>query len=101
MKRKCPQTLDKPLLMFGLELEDIGLLGLIGGVGSLLFGPLIPGICAITGWFILMHFKKGKPSGYLIHWLYSQGIDFPGLIKPIKKVQYYGIYSRTSYLKKS
>lgn len=100
MKRKCPTTLDRPLLLFGLEVEDIGLLSLIGGLGSILFGPIIPGTCAIAGWFILMQFKKGKPAGYLLHWLYARGIDIPGLIPPIQKVKRYGIYGSNTDIKK-
>jgi len=100
MNRKCPRTLDKPLLLFGLEVEDVAILTLVGGVGSILFGPIIPGICAIVGWVVLMQFKKDKPSGYLLHWLYAQGIDFPGLIPPIKKVERYGIYGTAPYVKK-
>ena len=100
MNRKCPRTLDKPLLLFGLEMEDVSILGLVGGLGSILFGPMIPGTLAIFGWIVLMQFKKDKPSGYLLHWLYAQGISFPGLITPIKKVERYGIYGTAPYVKK-
>ncbi len=99
MKRKCPRTLDKPLLLFGLEVEDIGLLALVGGVGSILFGPIVPGTCSMAGWVVLMHFKKGKPAGYLFHWLYSQGVDFPGLVPPIYKVKHYSIYGKCANIK--
>jgi hypothetical protein len=100
MRRKCPRTLDKPILLFGLEVEDVGLLGATVGVGSLIFGPIVPGVLSIAGWFILIQFKKDKPTGYLIHWLYNAGIDFPGFIPPIKKVQRYGIYARSSVIQK-
>ena len=100
MNHKCPRTLDKPILLFGLEMEDICYLGLIGGLGSILFGPIVPGTCSIAGWIILMQFKKDKPSGYLMHWLYSQGIDLPGLIPPIKKAKRYSIYGTTANIKK-
>ena len=100
MNRKCPITLDKPILMFGLEMEDVCLLGLIGGVGSILCGPIVPGILAIMGWIILMQFKRGKPSGFLIHWLYHQGMSFPGLMPPVKTFQRYGIYGSKHHSKK-
>ena len=100
MKRKCPRTLDKPLRIFGLEIEDIGILGLIGGLGSVLFGPIIPGVCAITSWIVLIQFKKDKPSGYLLHWLYNQGLDFPGLIPSIRKVKQYCAYGTVIDIKK-
>lgn len=100
MKRKCPRTLDKPILLFGLEVEDIGLLTLVGGFGSIFFGPIIPGTCSILGWFVLIQFKKGKPSGYILHWLYSKGVDMPGLIPPIQKVKRYGAYGSSTHIKK-
>ena len=100
MKRKCPRTLDKPLLMCGLELEDVAFLGMLGGLGCLLFDPLIPGVLTMVGWFILMEFKKDKPSGYLLHWLYNKGIDLPGLIPPVNKVKRYCIYAKTNDVKK-
>ncbi len=100
MNRKCPRTLDKPILLFGLEVEDVGLLVSLWGAGSILIDPLISGVFGIVGWIVLMQFKKDKPAGYLIHWIYSQGIDFPGLIPPIKKVQHYGIYGTGANIKK-
>lgn len=100
MKRKCPRALDRPILMFGLEMEDLGLLGLVGGIGSIFFGPLVPGACSILLWVVLAHFKKDKPSGYLLHWLYGQGIELPGLAMPVKKVQHYGAYARACSIKK-
>ncbi len=100
MKRKCPRTLDRPLLLLGLEIEDIGFLGMFGGLGCLFFNPLIFGILTIVAWFALMEFKKDKPPGYLLHWLYNQGFSLPGLIPPVKKVQRYCIYAKTDYVKK-
>ena len=100
MNRKCPRTLDKPLLLFGLEVEDIGILFAVGGLGCILFNPMIPGLMTIAGWIFLMQFKKGKPAGYLIHWFYAQGIEFPGLIPPVKKVTQYSIYGKNTHIKK-
>lgn len=100
MVRKCPRTLDKPLLLFGLEVEDIGFLSLLGGLGSILFDPIIPGVLTIAGWIILIQFKKDKPAGYLVHWLYAHGIDFPGLIPPITKAKHYCVYGKSTYIKK-
>lgn len=100
MRRKCPQTIDKPILLFGLEMEDIGLLGAVGGIGSILFGPLIPGILSMVGWIVLMQFKKGKQGGYLLHYFYNKGLDLPGLIPPIKKAQRYAVYGKNTNIKK-
>ena len=91
MNRKCSRTLDKPILLFGLELEDIALLALIVGAGGLLVGPAIPGVIAIIGWISLVVFKRGKPPGYILHWLYNQGFDLPGLMAPLTKVRHYNL----------
>ena len=92
LNRKCPRTLDKPILLFGLELEDMAILSLATGVGCLLIGPMVPGIMAMAGWIVLLRFKRNKPSGYVLHWLYAQGFQLPGLIPPVKIV---GAYSNT------
>ena len=38
----CPRTIDKPLLIIGLELEDVALLVFGCGVPALLFNPILP-----------------------------------------------------------
>lgn len=91
MTRKCPRTIDKPILLFGLEVEDIALLALVVGVGGLLTGPVIPGFIALFGWIALACFKRDKPSGFLLHFLYSKGFDLPGLIAPLTKVKQYSL----------
>jgi hypothetical protein len=90
--RKCPRTLDKPILFFGLEMEDVALLFLGVGIGGLIVGPLVPGIAGAAGWIILLKFKKDKPDGYLLHWLYGQGVGLKGLIPPPTKIKFYGAY---------
>ena len=40
MNRKCPRTLDKPILLFGLEVEDVGLLSAVAGMGGIIFEPI-------------------------------------------------------------
>ncbi len=93
MRRNCPRTLDKPVLLFGLEPEDLGFLVLLVGIPSLLIGPIIPGALGIVGWFILVHFKKGKPTGYLLHRLYALGFNLPGLLPPVTKAGKYAIFT--------
>lgn len=88
--RPCPRTLDKPILLLGLEIEDMALIFTLCGAGGLLFGPVIPGIMAAVGWIALVRFKKDKPEGYLIHALYAWGLEMPGLIPPLKRVTRYG-----------
>ena len=100
MQRYCPQTLDKPVLLFGLEAEDIAIIAGIGGGGALFIGPQIPGMIAIGLWIFLMNFKKDKPTAYMFHWLYSQGLDMPGLIPPLRRVNRYGVYAKSTNNKK-
>lgn len=91
MKKNCPRTLDKPILLFGLETEEVAMIILLAGIGSLILGPLYPGIFGILSWFGLIEFKKDKPSGYLIHYLYAQGLSMPGLIRSFKLVKKYAV----------
>ena len=90
----CPRTLDKPILLMGLEMEDLGLLCLIIGLLSLFMGPLLPGAGGLVGWFALARFKRGKPAGYLLHRLYALGFDLPGLLPPLSKAGKYAVFSR-------
>ncbi len=96
MERKCPRTLDKPILLFGLEMEDVAVLSLAAGIGSLLIGPMVPGVGAAAGWIILLRFKRDKPAGYVLHRLYSRGYPLRGLVPPPSQVKYYGAYSGTN-----
>lgn len=99
MERKCPRTLDRPILMFGLEIEDIALLSFGVGAGSLVIGPMISGLVGGVGWAVLLRLKKNKPAGYVMHWLYSKGFQLPGLIPPMTKAEYYGAYGTNSISK--
>ena len=99
MYRKCPQTLDKPILICGLDVEELALLALIEGIGSILIGLIVPSIICLFGWFILIQSKKNKPLGYLLHLLYTKGFEVPGLIPPIKKVSQYSAYGKSNYIK--
>ena len=90
MARPCPRTLDKPILLFGLELEDVAFVALVVGIGSLLIGPMIPGPAGVSMWVMLLRVKSDKPEGYLLHLLYMNGYQLPGLIPSPKKVKYYG-----------
>ena len=91
--RPCFRTIDKPQIIFGLEMEDISLIALGVGVGCLLFQPLIPGVLGISAWIGLAQFKKGKPLGFVVHCLYAQGVTFPGLLPSYKRVKRYAVYA--------
>lgn len=92
--KKCPRTLDKPLLLFGLEVEDIGLLALVAGIIALFSDPLFPGVLFFGGWALLFLLKRDKPTGYILHLLYKMGMPLRGLIPPVKKVKRYCVFSK-------
>ncbi len=81
--RHCPKTIDKPLLILGLEGEDIAVLMLLFGVPAILISPAIPLILIFAVWPALVAFKRGKPEGYVAHALYRAGVPLPGLLPPV------------------
>ena len=87
--RKCPRNIDKPLLLFGLEPEDVGVLAVLGGLLSLFCDTLYAGIVFFGGWLVLRLVKQNKPPGYLMHLFYKRGLKIKGLIDPPKKVSRY------------
>ena len=72
-RKTCPRTLDRPIVIFGLEPEDLVMVGLVSGV--ILFAiDAIPAV--ITGavlWVGLSRVKAGKPPGYVYELLYRSG----------------------------
>ncbi len=90
--RNCPRTIDKPLLILGLEGEDVAVLMIFFGIPAVLFSPTIPLLAFFMSWPFLAFFKRGKPEGYMLHYLYRLGIPFDGLLPP-GNVRY-AVYSR-------
>ena len=86
--RPCPKTIDKPLLILGLEGEDIAVLMLCFGVPAILISPAIPLGLILGAWPSLVWFKRGKPEGYVLHALYRIGLPLKGLLPPGDGVVY-------------
>ena len=80
--RNCPRTIDKPLLILGLEGEDVAVLMLCFGVPAIAISPTIPIIVFFISWPLLAALKRGKPEGYMVHLLYRLGVPFEGLLPP-------------------
>jgi hypothetical protein len=80
--RDCPRTIDKPLLILGLEGEDVAVLMLCFGVPAIIITPAIPVIIFFISWPLLARLKQGKPEGYMVHLLYRMGVPFEGLLPP-------------------
>ena len=78
--RLCPRTIDKPLLILGLEGEDIAVLMLLFGIPAILISPAVPLGLILVAWPALVCFKRGKPEGYVLHSLYQMGFPLKGLL---------------------
>jgi hypothetical protein len=90
--KKCARTIDRPLLLFGLEPEDVGLLALVSGSLIIFFDPFYAGAVFFGGWLVLRLAKQGKPQGYIVHLFYKHGMRIKGLIEPPKRVSWYSVF---------
>ena len=90
--RKCPRNIDKPLLLFGLEPEDVGVLVMASGFLLLFFDTFYAGMVFFGGWMFLRLIKQGKPQGYITHLFYKHGIRIKGLICPPKMTSRYSVF---------
>ncbi len=87
--RKCARNIDKPLLLFGLEPEDAGVLTAAGGLMMLFMDTFYAGIVFFGGWLVMRMVKQNKPQGYITHLFYKHGLRLKGLIDPPKQVKRY------------
>jgi type IV secretory pathway TrbD component len=74
IRRPCPRTLDRPILVFGLEPEDLVLIGLIAGGLLFVADPLFAVGAGFGLWIGLLKLKAGKPPGYLFTLAYRIGL---------------------------
>src|SRR5262245_28876947 len=73
-RRPCPRTLDRPILIFGLEPEDLVAVGLVGGGLLFVVDPLIAVGAGFGLWILLLKLKAGRPPGYLFYLAYRCGL---------------------------
>jgi len=92
--KKCPRNIDKPLLLFGLEPEDVGVLVMVSGLLILFSDTFYAGIAFFGGWVFLRALKQNKPQGYITHLFYNHGIRIKGLIEPVKKLSRYSVFTK-------
>lgn len=90
--RRCSRTLDKPLLILGLEGEDVAVLMVLFGVPAVLLSPGLPLMLFFAAWPTLAVFKRGKPEGFVLHFLYKLGVPLQGLLPPGEMVRY-GVFT--------
>ena len=79
-----PTQLDTPVLVFGMEVEDLAALMGVMLLSSLLFEGMA-GVCVVTvcAGVVLKRLKRGRPPGALIHVAHQlELIRIPGAVKP-------------------
>lgn len=90
MKQKsCPKSIDKPITVLGMEVEDVAVIMVILGVSQIIIGMVLALPLAIIAAFVVKQIKRGKPRGYLQHLLYHWGVNYPGTLPPPKKIKEY------------
>ena len=71
---QIPRYIDDPEQLFLWEMDEAGLVAVIFCLGMLAHHLIlaIP-LCLLAG-YLYGKFKKGKPRGFLLHFLYFHGI---------------------------
>ena len=90
MWTECPTELDKPVLVFGFEVEDLGAIcGVMIMTGLFLFEGFAPVLIVTAVFaFFLKRLKKGKAPGVLIHMAHRWDVlRMPGVL-PVREVGY-------------
>jgi len=87
-RKPCARTLDRPILIFGLEPEDLLLVGGVSGV-LLFVWDAFPALGAgALLWIGLSRVKAGRPPGFLFSLLHRTGalrflpLRVPHLVRP-------------------
>ncbi len=88
-QRNCPKTIDKPITILGMEMEDLAVLVIGIGIMQIVVGGPIALVLGLTAMIILKRIKRGRPRGYLLHLLYHKGMSYQKTLPPMKKVRRY------------
>ncbi|GEM_PF-814158 len=88
VRKSCARTLDRPILIFGLEPDELVLVGAVSGV-LLFVWDAFPALGAgALLWIGLSRVKEGRPPGYLFSLLLRSGtlrflpLRVPHLVRP-------------------
>lgn len=73
-RKACPRTLDRPIVVFGLEPDELVLVGLSAGAILFLWDPVPAVLAGGILWLGLSRVKAGKPPGHLFELLYRSGV---------------------------
>lgn len=78
-RKACPRTLDRPIMVFGLEPDELVLVGLAAGAILFAWDPVPAVIVGGVLWLGLSRIKAGKPPGHVFELLYRSGL--PGVFR--------------------
>jgi len=79
----CPQVLDEPVKIFGLDVEDFGLVAATPLLACVVLDAVASFGCAAVLGAVLYLSKRGRPPGALLHSLHALEITrLPGLLRP-------------------
>ncbi|MBI2059262.1 MAG: type IV conjugative transfer system protein TraL [Nitrospirae bacterium] len=79
MALKVHPNIDKPITVLGLEPEEWAVLPATMGLVNLLTGSAVLAIVlSLASVVAIKRIKKGKPPGYLVHFLYRLGLPVKG-----------------------
>src|SRR5262245_8215532 len=73
-RKACPRTLDRPIVLFGLEPEELVAVGLVAGVVRFVIDPVPAVVVGAVLWVGLARLKAGRPPGYLYELAYRSGM---------------------------
>jgi len=72
--KSCPRCLDRPILFFGLEIEDMAAILSVACAVLVFVSPLVAVPVGIALFLAVRKLKEGKPSGHLFHLAYKLGL---------------------------
>lgn len=73
-RKPCPRTLDRPIVIFGLEPEELVLIGLVSGVILFVVDAVPAVLSGAVFWIGLSRIKAGKPPGHIFELAYRAGL---------------------------
>lgn len=73
-RKSCHRTLDRPIVIFGLEPEEMVAVGLLAGAILFLIDPIPAVAVGGAAWLGLSKIKAGKPPGHLYELLHRSGL---------------------------
>lgn len=73
-RKPCARTLDRPIVLFGLEPDELVLVGLLSGAVMFLVDAVPAVVVGGVVWIGLSRIKAGKPPGHVFELLYRGGL---------------------------